>query len=227
MTGKDLFESLSWIDERFIEEAAFCTPHRKFPWLRVASLAACLCLLLLCIRPLVNTPQATVPPTTHPLYMPEGYLEVIVHVQEMTDEGFTGTVAELVLPEPFALGMKLNVVFEGDTWYEMADGSGVTIVLERERIPLMDGARDLAEMGMIPGGAYRNREYAAAGVQVVGDIPRAMQDICYDPQTSGGLLIALPAEQAQACLAELQASIPNSAMIGYVTEREEFALCLE
>ena len=123
MTGKDLFESLSFIDERYIEEAEYCTLARKFPWLRVASLAACLCLLLLCIRPLVNTPQATVPPTTQPHNMPEGYLEAIVHVQEMTDEGFTGTVTELVLPEPFALGMKLNVVFEGDTWYEMADGS--------------------------------------------------------------------------------------------------------
>ena len=111
--------------------------------------------------------------------------------------------------------------------FEMAQGSKCTLHIQTKNIPYHPEAYELAEMGFIPAGAYRNREYAETGVQVVGDIPRAMQDICYDPQTSGGLLIALPAEQAQACLAELQASIPDAAIIGYVTERGDFAICLE
>jgi selenide,water dikinase len=54
-----------------------------------------------------------------------------------------------------------------------------------------------------------------------------MQDICYDPQTSGGLLMAIPEEYAQQCLEELQASIPQAAMVGYVTEQMDAAIYLE
>ena len=82
-------------------------------------------------------------------------------------------------------------------------------------------------MGLIPAGAYRNRQYAQAGVKVCGEIPLAVQDIFYDPQTSGGLLIALPKEQAQDCLAQLQAVIPQAAVIGYVTAREDAWIKLE
>ena len=53
-----------------------------------------------------------------------------------------------------------------------------------------------------------------------------MQDILYDPQTSGGLLFALPEKDAQACLRALQDQIPQAAIVGYVTEKEEAFLCL-
>ena len=82
-------------------------------------------------------------------------------------------------------------------------------------------------MGLVPAGAYRNREYAQAGVAVRGEIPLAMEDILYDPQTSGGLLFALPSEEADACLAQLKRSIPNAAIIGYVTEKEDSYIILE
>ena len=82
-------------------------------------------------------------------------------------------------------------------------------------------------MGLVPAGAYRNREYAQAGVQVKGKISRAMVDILYDPQTSGGLLFALPKQEAQACLARLKQVIPNAAIIGYVTEKEDPYMILE
>lgn len=127
MTGKDLFEALSCIDGRFIEEAEKAKPSPVFPWLRMASLAACLCLILLCIRPLLHSPQETVPPTTRPYFITEGFPEVILYVQEMTDDGFTGTVAELVTPGLFEIGAELNVVFDRDAWYERADGSCGTL----------------------------------------------------------------------------------------------------
>ena len=82
-------------------------------------------------------------------------------------------------------------------------------------------------MGLVPAGAYRNRQYTSSGVQLCREIPLAMQDILYDPQTSGGLLFALPEEAAEACLRELQDSIPNAAIVGYVTEKEDSFLCLE
>lgn len=82
-------------------------------------------------------------------------------------------------------------------------------------------------MGFIPACAYRNREYAEAGVKVVGNITRAMQDICYDPQTSGGLLMAIPSEYAKECLAELRTSIPQASVVGYVSELLDATIYLE
>jgi selenide,water dikinase len=82
-------------------------------------------------------------------------------------------------------------------------------------------------MGLIPAGAYRNREYAQKGVQVTGNIPLAMQDLLYDPQTSGGLLFALPETEAAECLAEMKEIIPQAEIIGYVREKEDAYIYLE
>ncbi|MGM9569705.1 MAG: selenide, water dikinase SelD [Phascolarctobacterium sp.] len=110
---------------------------------------------------------------------------------------------------------------------EMAQGSAVTIHLQADAIPYHEEAYEMASMGFIPAGAYRNREFAEAHVQVVGNIPLPLQDICYDPQTSGGLLCAVPEDEAQACLREMQTVAPASAIVGYVSEQLDAALYLE
>ena len=110
---------------------------------------------------------------------------------------------------------------------EMAQGSGVTVHIKVQDVPYHKEAYEMAEMGFIPAGAYRNRDFAEAGVKVVGDVARALQDICYDPQTSGGLLCAVPEAEAAACLAELQAVAADAAVIGYVTEQLEQPIYLE
>ena len=111
--------------------------------------------------------------------------------------------------------------------FEMAQGSGCTVHIQAEAVPYHKEAYELAEMGFIPAGAYRNREYAESSVKVCGDVSRAMQDILYDPQTSGGLLFALPKEAAEECLKELQKVIPEAAVVGYVTEKMESWIYLE
>ena len=110
---------------------------------------------------------------------------------------------------------------------EMAQGSNVTMHLETAKLPYHKEAYEMASMGFIPAGAYRNREFAQAHVKVVGDIPLPLQDICYDPQTSGGLLCAISEAQAAACLAELQEVAPASAIIGYVSEKLDAEIYLE
>ena len=110
---------------------------------------------------------------------------------------------------------------------EMAQGSNCTVHITVSSVPYHSQALELASMGLIPAGAYRNREYAEAGAQVREGISLALQDILYDPQTSGGLLFALPAEAADACLAELQQAVPDAAIVGYVTEKEEHYIILE
>ncbi len=102
--------------------------------------------------------------------------------------------------------------------YEMAQGSNSTLHFFADAIPYHREAYDFAEMGLVPAGAYRNRQYAQNGVKIEGNVTRAMQDILYDPQTSGGLMFAVEKEDAKRCLEELQKKIPEAAIIGYVTE---------
>lgn len=111
--------------------------------------------------------------------------------------------------------------------YEMAQGSGCTLHIQAGKIPYHKKAWELADMGFIPAGAYRNREYAERGVLVKGDISRTMQDILYDPQTSGGLLISVPEKAGLKLIEELQSQIPAAAVIGYVTPKEDNAIILE
>jgi selenide,water dikinase len=111
--------------------------------------------------------------------------------------------------------------------FEMAQGSDCTIHIQVEKVPYHPEALELASMGLVPAGAYRNRQYAQAGVTIRGAVSRAMEDILYDPQTSGGLLFAIPEEEAEGCLAQLKQTIADAAIIGYVTEKEDSYIILE
>ena len=111
--------------------------------------------------------------------------------------------------------------------FEMAQGSDCTIHIQVRNVPYHREALELASMGLIPAGAYRNRQYAQAGVAVRGNISLAMEDILYDPQTSGGLLFAIAGGEAEECLAQLKQTIPDAAIIGYVTEKEDAYIILE
>ena len=111
--------------------------------------------------------------------------------------------------------------------FEMAQGSGCTIHIQSAQVPFHPEAYLMAQMGFIPAGAYRNRSYAEAGVAVRGQVSRAVQDLFYDPQTSGGLLMAMPEDQGLECLKALQQAAPGAAMIGYVTQRGDSWICLE
>ena len=111
--------------------------------------------------------------------------------------------------------------------FEMAQGSGCTLHIQAHAVPFHPEALELARMGFIPAGAYRNREYAQAGVQVNGQVELALEDLFYDPQTSGGLLAAVPEECADECLERLLAAGVEAARIGYVTEQQDAAVYLE
>jgi selenide,water dikinase len=78
--------------------------------------------------------------------------------------------------------------------YELADRSGVRVVLDAQRFPLMAGAARVAAEGIRTGGDQRNREYVAGSFHADG-LPEASGLIGFDPQTAGGFLVALPAEK--------------------------------
>jgi len=100
-----------------------------------------------------------------------------------------------------------------------AGGTGSRIFLDQ--IPVLAPARRLAEMGLIPGGAYRNLQYLGEKLHWDKDIEEVDKLILADPQTSGGLLMAVPGEKAEAAAAALRAAGVNGDIIGEVTASEE------
>ena len=107
---------------------------------------------------------------------------------------------------------------------EMARGSGVTVRLYSRRIPLLPGALKLAESGILPAGAYRNMAYVRPRLSVADTVPQALADLIADPQTSGGLLVALPVEEAGALARDLRACCPESAVIGTVLPKQDYSV---
>ena len=108
--------------------------------------------------------------------------------------------------------------------YEMASGSHVTIRLHGAALPLLREARAMAEMGIIPAGAYRNMDYVKPQLTVLPGAVQALLDLAADPQTSGGLLAALPRGDAERLLDELRTFAPWSAIVGEVSEPHATAL---
>lgn len=99
---------------------------------------------------------------------------------------------------------------------EMAVGSNLSIVIDSKSLPLLPQAYEMAEMGIVPQGAYNNRNWLSCSVQIADTVPLALTDIMFDPQTSGGLLIAVSENDATVLLSELCNSLPVSQIIGYV-----------
>jgi len=101
---------------------------------------------------------------------------------------------------------------------EMIEGTAVGMEIDSTAVPFFPEAKDLAEAGMIPAGLHRNRDFRKKMVDIAGTVPLYLQDILFDPQTSGGLLIAVPHEKAWILLEKLQGKgVAGAAIIGEVT----------
>lgn len=104
-------------------------------------------------------------------------------------------------------------------------GSEHTAVIDTSLLPLLPQAYHFAEEYLATAGGQRNREFLGDKVSLAG-IPRAMQEILFDPQTSGGLLISVAAEDAESLLAEIQTEDPAAQIIGEIETRENEAIVL-
>lgn len=132
MSGRDLFEGMSYVDERFVDEAESRTlPKRTVsPWLKVASLAACLCLVIFSLYNLNlhqnlgvtegatgdvvadAMPEGGVEPEDHPAASAP---EMILRITGLTDTGFIGTVAEPGSFVVFEFGTEITVIVDVET----------------------------------------------------------------------------------------------------------------
>jgi selenide, water dikinase len=105
---------------------------------------------------------------------------------------------------------------------EMALASGVTLEIACTELPLLSGALEAIAAGAIPGGLKNNQSFAGCDVHAAEGVDPHLETICYDPQTSGGLLISLPQSDA----AHLLTHLAQARIIGRVVPRKEKALWL-
>jgi selenide,water dikinase len=98
---------------------------------------------------------------------------------------------------------------------EMALASGVTLEIDAACVDFLPGAVEYARRGELPGGLKNNREFASCAVEFARQLAPEIESLLYDPQTSGGLLIALSEPAAYA----LAAKLPGARVIGRVLER--------
>ena len=109
--------------------------------------------------------------------------------------------------------------------FKMADGSGVTLRIEETDLPIMAGAIELCREGMVPGGGTRNREFYGRHVKISDEVADEVGALVFDPQTSGGLLIALAGRDALALLSDLhREGVMDAAIIGEVAPRGDYAI---
>jgi selenide,water dikinase len=103
---------------------------------------------------------------------------------------------------------------------EMIEGTEKGMLLYAGSIPVFPETQKLAEMGMVPGGLSRNRDYRRQLVEIQPGVSEFQAEILFDPQTSGGLLISVPAEKADLLLERLRrAGVMEAAIIGEVVEQ--------
>lgn len=105
---------------------------------------------------------------------------------------------------------------------EMASGSSVTLILESSKLPILHRAPRLAEKGYLTGGCKRNRDYLKDKITIGKSIREGLVEVAFDPQTSGGLLIALAQKYASKLVDDLQANgVKAATAVGYATSLQK------
>ena len=100
----------------------------------------------------------------------------------------------------------------------------ITLEVDSSRVPLLPQALEMAKMGILPGGTYRNRDHVGNQVTFADSVPLALTDLMFDPQTSGGLLLAMREDQASAYLEQMEASGHQAFIIGRVLAWQGLAI---
>ena len=102
--------------------------------------------------------------------------------------------------------------------FEMAKASNVTFTIEAQRVPLLPDVLKLISQGMLTRGDKNNRVYVGETVRISEYVSPQMQSALFDPQTAGGLLISLPAANAD----EFLTDVPETRVIGTVTAKTDY-----
>jgi len=108
----------------------------------------------------------------------------------------------------------------GHAW-EVARASSVTIEIDSARVPLINGALELARAGLMTGADKTNREYVGEDISIADGIDVNLVKLLFDPQTAGGLLLAISEDKADDLLTDLRRNYPRAEIVGRVTAHDE------
>ncbi len=111
---------------------------------------------------------------------------------------------------------------------EMARASNVSLRFRYPHIPILTGAKEYADMGLIPGGAYCNERYAGQETSISGTVPEGERILLFDPQTSGGLLVAFAREGGEKFVRRMkEEGVKEVSLVGEVVKREKNLIIVE
>jgi selenide,water dikinase len=164
-----------------------------------------------------------------------GILNTAIKADMVDDAGYTKAVETMAYLNADACEAALETGVAGCTDItgfgflghacEMADGSGVTLEIWPAQLPVIEESIELAKMGIIPAGAYNNQAFVEGRVRFEEGIKQEVIDIMFDPQTSGGLLISVTEDRADALMKLLKDKCKTPfGMIGRVKKRGKFSI---
>lgn len=111
--------------------------------------------------------------------------------------------------------------------YEMASGSNKTIEIFSDSVPIIDEALEYAKMGIIPEGMYNNLDYLKDKFTLASNIPQELQDVLTDPQTSGGLLLAISEKNVKEYLSRIEMFTSHARVIGQVVDKGDKSIVIK
>jgi len=166
-----------------------------------------------------------------------GVISTGIKFEKTTPEVAAASVATMLTPGRYAaeamreFGVKgatdvTGFALLGHAW-EMACASKVTIEIEAARVPLLDGALELAAAGLLTSGDKTNREYIADDIEIDEAVDQNLVKLLFDPQTAGGMLIAVSPDSSTALLGRLKETYTQAAVIGQVVERESHSILVK
>jgi selenide,water dikinase len=157
-----------------------------------------------------------------------GVISTGIKFEKATPEVAASSVATMLTPGKHAAEAMREFAVKGATdvtgfalighAWEMARASSVTILIEPARVPLLEGALELASAGVVTGADKTNREYVGEDIQIDESVSTDMRRLLYDPQTAGGMLIAISPDRAPDLLARLRENYSRADVIGRVTD---------
>lgn len=166
-----------------------------------------------------------------------GIINTAIKAQMQSKEAYDKAIKNMLTLNKFAKDAMIKIGVNSCTdvtgfgllghGLEMAEGSKVTIKLYSEKIPVISEAYEYASMGLVPKGAYDNKNFIGNKVYFEKNISDELKDILFDPQTSGGLLISVNKDKALDLLEELENGPTECAIIGEVFSEREYPLIIE
>ena len=158
-----------------------------------------------------------------------GVISTGIKKERASDSVVAGSVETMLTPGKYAAELMRDFDVKGATdvtgfallghAWEMACASKVTIEINASAVPLLDGALELASEGMLTSGDKTNREYVGADIEIAPSVDPNLTKLLFDPQTAGGMLIAITRDKAGALLSALSKNYTQARAIGRVLPR--------